>query len=160
MQIVAVAEGRERYRGLLLEADEQWDMVERYLYRGELFVLVADDSDVFDAQAARACMVVTDEGVMADGLRVAEIKNLAVAAAWRRRGLGQAMLEFAARRFGATHDALQVGTGESPLTLPFYEACGFSRSHVVPRFFTEHYDHPIIEAGVQLVDMVYLRRML
>lgn len=55
---------------------------------------------------------------------------------------------------------LQVGTGDSPLTVPFYETCGFTRSHVVEGFFTEHYDRPIIEGGVQLVDMVYLRRGL
>lgn len=52
------------------------------------------------------------------------------------------------------------GTGDSPLTVPFYEKCGFVRSHRIPNFFTEHYDHPIYEAGVQLVDMVYLRRNL
>ena len=27
-------------------------------------------------------------------------------------------------------------------------------------FFTDHYDHPIYECGVQLVDMVYLQREL
>ena len=42
----------------------------------------------------------------------------------------------------------------------FYEKCGFTRSHRIPNFFTDHYDHPIYEAGVQLVDMVYLQRNL
>lgn len=55
---------------------------------------------------------------------------------------------------------LQVGTGDSPLTIPFYEKCGFVRSHTVPNFFTDHYDHPIYECGVHLVDMVYLQRPL
>ena len=32
--------------------------------------------------------------------------------------------------------------------------------HVLPRFFTDHYDHPIYEGGVQLIDMIYLRRQL
>ena len=30
--------------------------------------------------------------------------------------------------------------------------------HRVERFFTDNYDHPIIEDGIQLVDMVYLKR--
>ena len=51
-------------------------------------------------------------------------------------------------------------TGESPLTLPFYEKCGFTVSHRIPDFFTKNYDHPIWEAGVLLKDMVYLRRKL
>ena len=55
---------------------------------------------------------------------------------------------------------LQVCTGDSPLTIPFYEKCGFVRSHVIPGFFTAHYDHPIYECGVQLVDMICLRRPL
>ena len=55
---------------------------------------------------------------------------------------------------------MQVGTGDSPLTIPFYEKCGFVRSHIIPHFFTDNYDHPIYEDGVQLVDMVYLQRKL
>ena len=35
---------------------------------------------------------------------------------------------------------------------------GFIDSHRVERFFTDNYDHPIIEDGIQLVDMVYLKR--
>jgi len=55
---------------------------------------------------------------------------------------------------------LQVGTGDSPLTIPFYEKCGFIRSHKIPNFFTDNYNHPIYEGGVQLIDMVYLQRYL
>ena len=55
---------------------------------------------------------------------------------------------------------LQVGTGDSPSTVSFYETCGFRRHHLVKNFFTDHYDHPIYECGVQLADMVYLQRKL
>ena len=57
-------------------------------------------------------------------------------------------------------DLLQVGTGDSPMTVPFYEKCGFVRSHVVENFFTDHYDHPIVEDGVLLRDMIYFRKTL
>lgn len=53
---------------------------------------------------------------------------------------------------------LLVGTGNSPLTLPFYRSCGFTHSHTLPDFFTRHYDHPIIEGGILLKDMIYLKR--
>ena len=49
-----------------------------------------------------------------------------------------------------------VGTGDSPLTLPFYQACGFRESHRVPGFFLRYYDHPIYEGGRLLSDMIYL----
>lgn len=58
------------------------------------------------------------------------------------------------------YSVLQVGTGDSPLTIPFYEKCGFIRSHIIPDFFTDNYDHPIYEGGVQLIDMVYLQRQM
>jgi hypothetical protein len=34
------------------------------------------------------------------------------------------------------------------------------RHHVIRNFFTDNYDHPILEAGVLLTDMVVLHRKL
>ena len=70
------------------------------------------------------------------------------------------MIDFLAAKYSGSCSVLQVGTGDSPLTIPFYVSCGFTRSHVVKNFFTDNYDHPIFECGIQLVDMVYLRRRL
>lgn len=164
--IVPVHCDRDRYRDLLLLADEQWDMVELYLHRGEMFAAYAEDEPHTKADSelvsdrALGCMIVTDEGVDERGLRIAEVKSLAVAPSHQRRGVGRALLEFAAARHAPTHDVLRVGTGDSPLTVPFYEACGFTHSRVLPNFFIDNYDHPIVEAGVQLKDMVILERCL
>lgn len=68
------------------------------------------------------------------------------------------MIDFLASKYADEYSILQVGTGDSPLTVPFYEKCGFVRSHNIPNFFTDNYDHPIYECGVQLIDMVYLQR--
>lgn len=70
------------------------------------------------------------------------------------------MIDFVAEKYKGQFSVLQVETGDSPLTIPFYEKCGFTRSHSIKNFFTDHYDHPIYECGVQLVDMVYLRKKL
>lgn len=147
MPIRLVTHDRRRYLPLLLLADEQESMVERYLHRGRLYVLE-------DPEPAAVCLL-TDEG---DG--VLEIKNLAVAPHRQRQGLGRTMVEHAARCGAGQYRVLQVGTGESPLTIPFYESCGFRYSHRIPEFFTRNYDHPIYEDGVLLKDMVYLRREL
>ena len=166
MRIEPVHRGRELFRDLLLLADEQWDMVELYLHRGEMFAAYAGDGlrtkagSVLVPDRAIGCMIVTDEGIDERGLRIAEVKSLAVDAAHQRSGFGRALLEFAARHVAREHDVLRVGTGDSPLTVPFYEACGFTRSCVLPNFFVDNYDHPIIEAGVQLEDMVILERRL
>ena len=110
---------------------------------------------VLEENGVKSECVVTDEGG-----GVLELKNLATAPAWQGRGYGQALVEFLAETYAGQYTVLQVGTGDSPATVPFYERCGFVRSHVVKNFFTDHYDHPIYEGGVQLVDMVYLQRPL
>ncbi len=74
--------------------------------------------------------------------------------------VGKALIDFLASKYADEYSVLQVGTGDSPLTIPFYEKCGFVRSHNIPNFFTDNYDHPIYECGVQLIDMVYLQRCL
>jgi len=96
---------------------------------------------------------VTDEG---DG--ILEIKNIATEPTSQGKGYARALLEFVEDKFRGEFKWLQVGTGDSPLTIPFYEKCGFSRHHVIKDFFTKNYDHPIIECGVQLVDMIVLRK--
>ena len=133
---------------LLLLADEQVEMVERYLDRGRMFVL--EDCGEIIAE----CLV-TDEGS-----GVLEIKNIAVKPRFQGKSYGKALIDFLVRKFSKDYSVLQVGTGDSPMTIPFYEKCGFVRHHVVKDFFIKNYDHPIIESGVQLRDMVYLRREL
>lgn len=147
MEIREVRENKKRYLPLLLLADEQESMIDCYLEPGTMYVL-------YDGEVRAECVVLPVGG------GVLEIKNLATVPAYQRRGYGRALIELVAEKYRGQYDILQVGTGESPLTLPFYQSCGFEYSHRVPDFFTDNYDHPIIERGVRLRDMVYLRRSL
>ena len=147
MQIKRITHNKKQFLPLLLLADEQEDMIDRYLERGTMYVL--DDDGV------KAECVVTDEG---NG--TLELKNIAVKPDVQGRGYGKALVDYIIRTYAGQYAVLQVGTGDSPATIPFYEACGFRRHHLVKNFFTDHYDHPIYECGVQLVDMVYLERKL
>lgn len=148
MNIFQVRDNKKRYLPLLLLGDEQEDMIDRYLEQGTMYALE-------EAGAVRAVCVVTDEGNGA-----LELKNLAVAPDCQRRGYGRRMVEFLCEHYQGRYACLLVGTGDSPLTLPFYEACGFRRSHTAANFFTDNYDHPIFEGGVQLIDMIYLTKTL
>lgn len=147
MEIYEVKENKKRFSELLLAADEQEDMIDRYLEKGTMYVL--------EDHGVRAECVVTDEGS-----GVLEIKNIAVVPESRRKGYGKALIDFLVLTYTGRYTVLQVGTGDSPLTVPFYEKCGFVRSHRIKNFFADHYDHPIYECGVQLVDMIYLQRLL
>ena len=147
MEIKEIKKDKKQFLSLLLLADEQESMIDRYIDRGTMYVL--DDCGI------KCECVVTDEG---NG--VLEIKNIATVPEYQGKGYAKALIDFIVERYGKQYAILQVGTGDSPLAIPFYEKCGFIRSHSVPHFFTDNYDHPIYEDGVQLVDMIYLRRRL
>jgi len=147
MEIRELKGDKKQFLSLLLLADEQEDMIDRYIEKGTVYVL--DDDGV------KCQCVVTDEG---NG--ILEIKNIATKPEYQGKGYGKKLIDFLIMNYRETYSVLQVGTGDSPLTVPFYEKCGFIRSHSIKNFFTDHYDHPIYEGGVQLVDMVYLRRKL
>lgn len=135
---------KESYMPLLLIGDESPDMISRYIGRGTLY------AGFIDGKPVAVCLT-TEEG---DG--ITEVKNLAVAPEYRRRGIGRAMLRHvellnAGRR-------IILGTGETPSTLRFYKSCGYSYSHRIPDFFTDNYPEPIVEEGVTLRDMIYLSK--
>ena len=136
-----------KFIDLLLIADEQVSMIERYLGRGEMFALYDED--------VKAVCVVTreDEDVF-------ELKNIATYPQYQRQGYGQMLVSHICDRFKGAGRTMYVGTGDSPTTLNFYTKCGFVRSHTVKDFFVDNYDHAIYDNGRQLVDMVYLKRYL
>ena len=144
MNIRKVTNDKKAYIDLLLLADEQENMIDKYLERGEMFVL--NDNGV------KAECVVTKE---ADGIY--ELKNIAVMPDSQRKGYGKRLIDFLFVYFSDCK-AMFVGTGDVLSTLSFYHKCGFTESHRINSFFTDNYDHPMFEDGKQLVDMVYLKR--
>lgn len=148
MMIKEIHTDKKRFLPLLLIGDEQEDMIDRYLPGSMMFVL-------YDGAVAIGECVIQDLGK-----GIVEIKNIAIMPEYQHRGYGRMMIDFVESRFGITHSVLQVGTGDSPLTIPFYEKCGFIRTHIIKNFFTDNYDHPIYEDGVRLVDMIYLQKKM
>lgn len=145
--LTLVTEEKKRYLPLLLLGDEQESMIDWYLEEGALYIWKEGE------ETAGVC-VVTDQG---NG--VLELKNIAVDPRFQRRGIGRAMIEALAKRYRGSYRVLLAGTGEAPSTLGFYQHCGFTYSNRVKDFFLQ-YDHPIVEEGVQLKDMVYFQRTL
>ncbi len=146
LQVKEIRNNKKDFLSLLLLADEQEDMFDRYIDRGTMFILEADKEVMGEC-------VVTDE----DG-GVLEIQNLAIVQAFQKNGYGKMLIEYVAGLYHGHYTVLQAETGDSLLTVPFYEKCGFIRHHTIRNYFIEHYDHPIFEAGKQLIDKIYLRR--
>lgn len=133
---------KKRYLNLLLIGDESERMIYRYLSQGSLYVL-------FISNVPAGVCVVTQESD-----RLIEIRNIAILPEYRRRGFGSTLLRFIEKQYHGFD--IQLGTGETPSTLRFYEKAGFRYSHRINHFFTDNYDHAIIEEGVLLDDMIYL----
>ncbi|MDO5521904.1 MAG: GNAT family N-acetyltransferase [bacterium] len=144
MDIKKVEGRKKEYMDLLLLADEQEDMIDKYLERGDMFVL--EDNGV------KAECVITKEGDA-----TYELKNIAVSLECQRKGYGKRLVDFLFDHYPDCN-TMFVGTGDCPSTLSFYHNCGFKESHRVKNFFTDNYDHLMFEDGIQLIDMVYLKR--
>lgn len=147
MEFLKIENNKKRYIDLLLLGDEDEKMIDKYLERGEMYIL--DDNEI------KAECVVTDEGN-----KILEIKNIAVSPKFQKHGYGKKLIEFITEKYSENFSVIQAGTGDSPLTIPFYEKCGFKKSHIVKNFFIDNYKNPIYEEGVQLIDMIYLQKNL
>lgn len=147
MEFLKIENNKKRYIDLLLLGDEDEKMIDKYLERGEMYIL--DDNGI------KAECVVTDEGN-----KILEIKNIAVSLKFQKQGYGKKLIEFITEKYSENFSVIQAGTGDSPLTIPFYEKCGFRKSHIVKNFFIDNYKNPIYEEGVQLIDMIYLQKNL
>ena len=146
MKLTQILQNKKQYLELLLLADEQESMIDRYLERGEMFVLE-------DNGRLKAVCVVTDEG---DG--VCELKNIAVEPHSQRQGYGRKLISYMVAYHSGKYNQMIVGTGDIPAVTGFYESCGFIYSHRIVNFFTDNYNHPMIEDGILLKDMVYLKQ--
>lgn len=146
IQIKEVTDNKKQYLDLLLLADEQEDMIDRYLTQGTMYIL-------YDKDVIGECVVLEEDDIL-------EIKNIAIHPRYQGYGYGKMLIDFLVNTYKNQYTYIQVGTGESPLTIPFYQKCGFEYSHRIENFFTDYYDHPIYEDGVQLRDMIYLKRKL
>lgn len=73
MKIIEVTENKKQYLDLLLLADEQENMIDRYLDKGKMYVL--DDNGI------KCECIVTDEGS-----DVLEIKNIATVPDYQGKG--------------------------------------------------------------------------
>jgi len=147
MKIEKIAENKKQFLDLLLLADEQENMIDKYLPSGDLFALYDDD-------LKSVCVVVPINN------ETCELKNIATYEKYQCKGYGRALINFISDYYINHYKTMLLGTGEVPWILSYYESCGFEQSHRVKNFFTDNYDHPMFDGDIQLVDMIYLKKDL
>ena len=147
MEVKIIKKDKKKYIDLLLLADEQENMIDKYLEQGEMFALYDDD--------LKSICVVTKESE-----DIYEIKNIATYPKYQGKGYGKKLINYIFRYYKNKCKAMFVGTGDVDWILRFYKHCGFKISHKIKDFFLDNYDHPMFENGKQLIDMVYLKKEL
>jgi GNAT superfamily N-acetyltransferase len=147
VKIERITENKKQFLDLLLLADEQENMIDKYLPGGDLFAL-------YDGDLKSVCVVVSVNS------ETCELKNIATYGKYQGKGYGSALIDFISDFYKNDYKTMLVGTGETPAILSFYEGCGFEISHRVKNFFTDNYDQPMFEGDIQLVDMIYLKKDL
>ena len=144
MEIKRILENKTDFMDLLLLGDEQEDMINKYLHRGELYALYDDD--------LKTVCVVTNEKD-----NIYEIKNIATYEKFHGKGYGTIMVQYIIENYKNKCNTLLVGTGENSRIISFYEKFGFEYSHTEKDFFIKNYNHEMIEDGKRLTDMIYLK---
>ena len=86
MEIKEIKNNKKQYLSLLLLADEQEDMIERYIEKGTMYVL--DDNGI------KSECIITDEGN-----DILEIKNIATDPDYQGKGYGKALIDFITTRY-------------------------------------------------------------
>ena len=144
MQIKEITTNKKDYIDILLIGDEDEAMINKYLESSKLFALY--DNDILTSICA----------VMEIDKETVEIKNLATYTQYQNKGYASALINFVKTNF----KYLILGTGENNNTLKFYKKQGFQETHRLKNFFIDNYPHPIFENEKQLVDMIYLKKIL
>ncbi len=147
MKIKKITTNKKQFLDLLLLADESEIMIDNYLIDGDLFAL-------YDEELKSVCVVLPLNN------EECELKNIATYENNQGKGYAKALIKYISDYYQNSYKTILVGTGDVPWILSFYKNCGFEESHREENFFTDNYDHAMFEDGIQLVDMVYLKKYL
>lgn len=130
---------------LLLLADPSRSAVDMYLQEGECF------EAIWNEQRIGVC-VLKKEGRKSE----VELMNISIDENFQNKGYGQQVISaIIAECRNRGIEKITLGTGNSSIgQLYFYQKCGFEMCGIVRDFFTENYEVPIFEHGLQCKHMV------
>ena len=123
LEVRKISAGKKAYLPLLMEADPSEKMIDKYLEKSEMYVLM------INGQAASVAVVgQVDE-------QVCELYNLATAPGLRNQGYASKLVKHLIRLYQPRCERMLVGTSK-PL-MSFYERFGFKYSFTREGFFLD-----------------------
>lgn len=147
IDIFEVLDNKLNYMDLLLIGDEDINMIMKYIEKSNLYVLKLEEV------IGLIALCEYDEDTI-------EIKNLAIKKEYQNIGYGKMLIDFIEKTFRNKYNFIILGTGDSPLTIPFYTKLGFKRYEIIENYFLENYNHEIIENDVLLKDLIILKKKI
>ena len=140
-------ENKGQYMDLLLEADPEEKVIEKYLKDGELFVLTYND----DVACVAVVIKIDDETI--------ELKNIATKEEYKGQGLGKKMIKYLFDNYKQKYEKMIVGTSEN--NIPFYVKQGFDKyEKTIKNFYVDNYKEEIIDGNLRCIDMYYYSKDL
>ncbi len=140
-------DNKEKYLDLLLEADPNKEIVNKYLLDGELFALTYQDEPV--------CVAVI---IMVDNDTV-ELKNIVTKEEYRGKGYAKKMIKYLIDNYKTKYKKMIVGTTEN--NIPFYVKQGFDKyEKTIKNFFVDNYNEEIWDGDLHCTDIIYYSRNL
>lgn len=116
VKIEKIMENKKQFLDLLLLADEQENMIDKYLPGGDLFALYDDD-------LRSVCVVVPINS------RNCELKNIATYEKYQGQGYGRALINYISDYYKKEYQTMLVGTGETRQSCRFMKVVDFE-SHI------------------------------
>lgn len=133
---------KEKYMDLLLEADPEKEIVEKYLTYSDVYGLFEDSKII-------SIIVITKVNE-----NICELKNIATVKQARSKGYGKQLIQYVTTIYKEQYEKMIVGTTEN--NIPFYVKCGFDKYYkTVKNFFLDNYKEPIWDGNLQCIDMYY-----
>lgn len=140
-------DNKDKYLDLLLEADPEKEVIEKYLQDGELFVLTYKETI-----ACVAVVTKTDEDTV-------ELRNIATKKEYRGQGLGKKMIKYLSDNYKQNYKKMLVGTSEN--NIPFYVKQGFDKyEKTIKNYFVDNYAKEIWDGDLHCIGMYYYSKNL
>lgn len=132
---------------LLLLADPNKELIDKYLKVGECFVARNENNEIIGEYV-----------LLNNPDRIFEIINVAVDPKYQGQGYGKMLiLDAISRAKDRCAQKIDISTGNSSFTqLALYQKCGFRIVGIYKNFFVNNYPGPIFENGIQCVDKIML----
>ena len=147
MQIKKIENEKNKYMNILLEADPDEEIVNKYLEYGDMYVGFEENNPV--------CVIIITKF---DDL-TCELKNIATLPEARGKGYAGKLIKFVFEEYKEKYGKMIVGTTEN--MIPFYVLNGFTKyHHTVKNFFIDNYKEEIWDGNLRCIDMYYYSKEL